>query len=151
LVRTPGLAERVADIPLIVRHLLEQVSREDPELRARFCQTDGEVRLSANVITRFVRGRAVGNVRSLRNTLWRSLAESPGDTLVWPVSVNRESPADSSNGAVESDSERERIRAALDRNQGSMDKTWRELGLSSRFALNRLLKKHGIALRRSSS
>jgi hypothetical protein len=38
----------------------------------------------------------------------------------------------------------------LDKNQGSIDKTWRELGLSSRFALNRLLKKHGISVRRSS-
>ena len=83
--------------------------------------------------------------------VWRSLAESPGDTLVWPVSVNREPTTDAPSAAAETDSERDRIRAALDRNQGSMDKTWRELGLSSRFALNRLLKKHGIALRRSSS
>lgn len=152
LVRTPSLADRAEDIPLIVRHLLAQVAQDDPELRARFFQADGEARVSAALLTRLVRGRAVGNVRHLRNALWRSLAESPGDTLVWPASVGNDSLSDRPGPpSNEPDPERERIRAALDRNQGSMDKTFRELGLSSRFALNRLLKKYGISLRRSSS
>ncbi|HWZ91427.1 MAG TPA: sigma 54-interacting transcriptional regulator [Polyangiaceae bacterium] len=49
------------------------------------------------------------------------------------------------------ENEADRVRRALELNQGSLDKTWRALGLSSRFALNRLMKKHGISLRRSTS
>ena len=152
LVRTPDLRSRVEDIPLIVRHLLKQVADTDAELRERFFQADGEPRLAVGLLIRLLRGRAIGNVRYLRNTLWRSLAESPSDTLEWPSSVSREQAAsDDVPGAQPDISERERIRSALERNRGSVDKTWRELGLSSRFALNRLLKKHGISLRRSAS
>ena len=50
VVRTPNLAARVEDIPLIVRHLLKQVAREDAELRARFFLPDDEPRLSARPI-----------------------------------------------------------------------------------------------------
>jgi DNA-binding NtrC family response regulator len=160
VVRTPNLGARVEDIPLIVRHLLKQVAREDAELRARFFLPDDEPRLSAGLLMGLLRGNAIGNVRWLRNTLWRALAESSGDTLRWPKSISGQflrasslppppqAPAPSERGG---EPERERIREALERNQGSVDKTWRELGLSSRFALHRLLKKHGIVLRRSSS
>jgi two-component system response regulator HydG len=158
LVRMPNLTSRLEDIPLIVRHLLKQVAREDTELRARFFQPDDEPRLSAGLLLGLLRGPAIGNVRWLRNTLWRSLAESSGDTLHWPKSLSGQFPRasnlpapPSSDEEQTSESERERIRAALELHQGSVDKTWRALGLSSRFALNRLLKKHGITLRRSSS
>ena len=158
LVRTPNLAARVEDIPLLVNHILRQVAREDPQLRARFFQADGEPSVSPALLTRLVREQAVGNVRYLRNTLWRSLAESSHSTLTWPQSLTREAEAnDRARSASQPPasaaeaSERTQIRDALDRNQGSLDKTWRELGLSSRFALNRLMKKHGISLRRSSS
>ncbi len=87
VVRTPNLGSRLEDIPLIVRHLLKQVAREDAELRVRFFQPDDEARLSAGLLMGLLRGPAVGNVRWLRNTLWRSLAESSGDTLRWPKSI----------------------------------------------------------------
>ena len=161
VIRTPNLGSRVEDIPLIVRHLLKQVAREDAELRERFFQADDEPRLAAGLLIGLLRGPAIGNVRWLRNTLWRSLAESPSDTLQWPKSVSGQfaipsslpPPATSAAAGDErsTELERARLREALDRNRGSVDKTWRELGLSSRFALNRLLKKHGITLRRSSS
>jgi len=156
IVRTPNLASRVEDIPLIVAHLLRQVARDDAELRARFFAADGEPNLSAQLLTMLVRSPAVGNVRYLKNALWRSLAESRGDTLTWPGAPA--STVDSMRGSVPPSTappafgdEAARIRETLDRNQGSVDKTWRELGLSSRFALNRLLKKYGISLRRSTS
>jgi len=148
-VHTPNLAGRFEDIPLLVRHLLQQVARDDEQLRARFFQPDGEARVSSGLLLGLLREPAVGNVRSLRNLLWRSLAESPGDTLLWPTSPPLSVPPASAS-AAEGGGERARIRQVLDKNQGSIDKTWRELGLSSRFALNRLLKKHGISVRRSS-
>ena len=150
-VHTPNLACRVEDVPLLVRHLLQQVARDDEQLRARFFQADGEARISSGLLLGLLREPAIGNVRSLRNLLWRSLAESPGDTLLWPASpaVSGASVASASGSVAEEGGERARIRQVLDKNQGSIDKTWRELGLSSRFALNRLLKKHGISVRRS--
>ena len=159
VVRMPSLAARVEDIPLIVLHLLKQVAREDAELRARFFQADGEPRIGAGLMTGLLRGPAIGNVRWLRNTLWRSLAESSGDTLQWPKSISGQfvrvsslPPLPPASGeASASEPTREQIREVLERNQGSVDKSWRELGLSSRFVLNRLLKKHGITLRRSTS
>jgi DNA-binding NtrC family response regulator len=158
VVRMPNLGSRVEDIPLIVRHLLKQVAREDAELRARFFLPEDEPRLGAGLLMGLLRGPAIGNVRWLRNTLWRSLAESSGDTLQWPKSISGQfrasslpPPPPSGDEPVASEPERERIREALERNQGSVDKTWRELGLSSRFALSRLLKKYGITLRRSTS
>ena len=42
----------------------------------------------------------------------------------------------------------ERIVMALDRHGGNQERAWRELGLSSRDALYRLMKKHGILAKR---
>lgn len=153
-VRTPNLAARIEDIPLLVRHLLRLIARDDAELRARFLRDDGEPNVSAHLLTTLIRSPAAGNVRDLRNILWRSLAESKGDTLEWPPSVPTHVPVagrDTRSTPPPEVSERERIVQAFERNEGSLDKTWRELGLSSRFALSRLLKKHAISLRRRTS
>ncbi len=152
-VNTPNLAARVEDVPLLVRHLLHVIAGEDPELRARFFREDGEPNVSAHLLTMLVRSPLAGNVRDLRNTLWRSLAESKGSILDWPPSVAAQfqgTPRFGSEPPAEQP-ERERILEVFERNEGSLDRTWRELGLSSRFALNRLLKKHAISLRRRSS
>ena len=153
-VHTPKLAARIEDIPLLVRHLLRLIARDDAELRARFFRADGDPNLSPQLLTLLIRSPVAGNVRDLRNTLWRSLAESKGGILDWPPSVPSlasVAPRDTGSIPPAEDSERERIVQAFERNAGSLEKTWRELGLSSRFALSRLLKKHGISLRRRSS
>ena len=153
-VHTPNLAARVEDIPLLVRHLLRLIARDDSELRARFFRADGEPNVSAQLLTLLIRSPVAGNVRDLRNMLWRSLAESKGNTLDWPTSVPSfatAAPRDTGSIPPPEDAERERIVLAFERNEGSLEKTWRELGLSSRFAFSRLLKKHGISLRRRSS
>ena len=41
----------------------------------------------------------------------------------------------------------EAIQAALDRHGGRQEAAWRELGLSSRYALRRLVKKYGLSVR----
>jgi transcriptional regulator of acetoin/glycerol metabolism len=45
--------------------------------------------------------------------------------------------------------EREEIEAALQRVQGNVSQAWKDLGLSSRDTLYRLLRKHNIPVRRS--
>jgi len=147
-VRTPSLASRVEDIPLLVRHLLKAMTRDDDELRARFFP-GGEPSVSPELLSLLVRGHAAENVRHLKNTLWRALASSKGDSLLPPGSEPATRAAEAR--AAPAEDEPEKIRRALARNGGSLDGTWRELGLSSRFALNRLMKKHGIVLRRSTS
>jgi two-component system nitrogen regulation response regulator GlnG/two-component system response regulator HydG len=42
----------------------------------------------------------------------------------------------------------EEIQACLDRHNGSIEQAWPELGLSSRYALARLIKKHGLEIRK---
>ena len=40
------------------------------------------------------------------------------------------------------------LQAALEANQGSIERTWRALGLRNRFALMRLMKKNALEIRR---
>jgi two-component system nitrogen regulation response regulator GlnG/two-component system response regulator HydG len=40
------------------------------------------------------------------------------------------------------------IQASLDRHQGVQDRVWRELGLPNRFVLYRLIKKHGLRVKK---
>ncbi len=39
------------------------------------------------------------------------------------------------------------IQAVLDKHNGAQEPVWRELGLSSRHALARLVKRHGLVVR----
>jgi DNA-binding NtrC family response regulator len=153
-VETPSLAVRLEDVSLLVRHILIGIAKEDTELNSKgFFARDGEPNLSAELLTLLIRRSTPGNVRDLRNILWRSLAESRSDKLSWPPSVQateRVKAAAAASVALPDD-EAERIRQALDQHGGSIEQTWRSLGLSSRFALNRLMKKHGISLRKQSS
>ena len=41
----------------------------------------------------------------------------------------------------------ETIQACLDKHGGRQEPTWRELGLSSRYALGRLVRRHGLRVR----
>ena len=43
---------------------------------------------------------------------------------------------------------RARIQAALDKHNGRQSDVWKELGLSSRHQLARLIKKHGVVVRK---
>ena len=120
-----------------MRHLLRLITADDAELRARFFRPDGEPNVSPHLLTMLIRSPLSGNIRDLRNTLWRSLAESKREVLDWPPSVVAQFAGDARSGSERpaEQPERERILEALERNEGSLDKTWRELGLSSRFAL----------------
>jgi hypothetical protein len=71
--------------------------------------------------------------------VWRSIKESQTDVLEWP----RET-AGVEDGTV-SFAEIQRTLAA---NNGSLDKTWRALGLSSRYVLRRLMVRHGLPVKR---
>ena len=141
---TPDLAARREDVPLLARHLLRIMADDDPELKQRFF-ADGVPRLSLQLVRRLVRREYTANVRELRHLLWRALAGSAGNILEWadarPAGDEGELPA-SSDAPID----REQLQRALDENNGSLEKTWRALGLANRHVLSRLVRKHGLSV-----
>jgi two-component system nitrogen regulation response regulator GlnG/two-component system response regulator HydG len=144
-IRVPELAARREDIPLILRHLFGAIARDEPALRERYALPDGSPRLVTGFVTRLLRHAFDANVRDLRHLLWRALAQSSGDTLEWPELAH--APAFDAGGEK---IPRNEIQRVLDANNGSLEKTWRALGLANRYALRRLIVKHGLTVARRS-
>jgi two-component system nitrogen regulation response regulator GlnG/two-component system response regulator HydG len=143
-IRTPSLVERREDVPFLVRHLLVSMTAPHPELRERVFGDRTWPVLSTSLVSRLARAPFPANVRELRSLLWQSVSKSTGDALEWPE--NASAPAEP---AADNKEARE-LERVLSENGGSIERSWRALGLSSRFALMRLLRKHGITeIRRS--
>lgn len=143
----PGLAERVDDVPLLARHIVRRIAAGDPAVAGRFLThvdgAPGEPRFSAELMRALVSHAYTTHVRELEALLWRSLQTSRGDTLELTREVRpelREAPEPRPLQSITL----EEVRASLQRHDGVKDKVWRELGLSSRHALHRLLKKLGL-------
>jgi transcriptional regulator of acetoin/glycerol metabolism len=118
------------------------------------------------LVQHLLQRRYTANIRELDAMLWRAMSESHGDVIEAPPELRpaaisgipsripSSAPAptsanDSSEivlAPVEAKPEpgAAEIRAALVRHQGRVAEAARTLGLSSRYALYRLLKKHGI-------
>jgi two-component system nitrogen regulation response regulator GlnG/two-component system response regulator HydG len=146
----PHLRERREDIPLLLRHLLREMTADDSTLRARFFEND-EPRLSQALVRELMRAPPSGNVRALRGVLWSALEQSEGTVLEW-LDAAESAPARISNhesSSVEATSEILRLKSALEASGGSLEAARRRLGLSSRFVLMRLMKKHGLRVRKS--
>ncbi|MEQ1500703.1 MAG: sigma 54-interacting transcriptional regulator [Myxococcota bacterium] len=143
-VELPGLSDRPEDVPLLVRHLLAE-ARTDPALGARFF--DGaDARIAPELIAALLRHRWTHHVRELRAIVWRSLETSPGRALVVTPAV-QELLSPASPGPSPTDLDAAAVRAALDAAGGNVTDAARALGLSSRFALYRVLRKLGIDAR----
>jgi DNA-binding NtrC family response regulator len=149
----PGLDERRDDIPLLVRALLRRIVREDPALRARFCDGE-EARLAPDLLAALIRHRYTAHVRELESLLYSAMADSREHFVALTPSVERRLLLDPAPAplvpaaAPPTPPSAEQIEAALSSNQGNISRAWRELGLSSRDALNRLIKKYNITPRR---
>jgi DNA-binding NtrC family response regulator len=162
-VAVPSLEERREDIPLLARALVRRAAKRSPEVAGRFVTVNG-VRISAGLVVHLLTRTYTTNARELDAILWKSLAESPGDILELPPSLraprglpasdpnpsssSSDAASDSGQGAARPsrpDPSADEVRAALTRAGGSVPRAARELGLSSRYALYRLMRKHGIA------
>ena len=149
-VRVPALMDRIDDVPLLVRHLLHATAAKDPSMGARFFSswdgTTGEPRLSADLVAALLRHKYETDVRELSTLLWRSLATSPGGRLALTeplhaeLGVPDEKPEQDAREVSADD-----VRRALEKHKGIQAQAWRELGLKSRYALYRLMRKYGIA------
>jgi DNA-binding NtrC family response regulator len=144
-IATPELAERREDIPLIALHLLRGMMLDNPDLQMRFFSAAGVPRVSEGFVRRLVQRVYRANVRELRQLLWRVLATSKGSELEWPE-AEQEPAATEASGSPTQDLNLAQLKRALDANNGSLEKTWRALGLANRHVLNRLLRKHGLSV-----
>jgi transcriptional regulator with AAA-type ATPase domain len=144
----PDLNARREDVPLLVRHLLQNLAKEDPEVRERFFG-GSEPRLTARLMGRLVRRQFRTHVRELEVILWQSIASSPSNSLDWTPAMNEgvaggaEEPQIAPTVRVE-DLLPADIQTALDANNGRVKETWQALGLKNRFQLIRLIKKYAL-------
>ncbi|HUE39534.1 MAG TPA: sigma-54 dependent transcriptional regulator [Candidatus Binatia bacterium] len=126
-IRVPPLRERRDDVPLLVEHAVARFNRANG---TRF----GAV--SPESIAVLVRRPWPGNVRELENLVERMLVNSADpvidESLLHPV-----------GGPLDEQSDRERIVAALQRNQWNRERAARELGLS-RVTLWRRMCRHNL-------
>jgi formate hydrogenlyase transcriptional activator len=112
-IRLPALRERPEDIPLLVRHFVQQFSRRS----GKFIDT-----IPAEVMNALMKYRWPGNIRELQNVIERAVIVSPGPVLQVPIEEleqRRDVPAslpESSRSmrAVLENAERQQILVALE-------------------------------------
>jgi DNA-binding NtrC family response regulator len=153
-VEVPDLAARREDVPLIARCLANEGARREPATWRRFLspEHDGEVQFSPDFVRALLARPYVGNVRELEAALWASVRESSGERLDLPPEIP---PGFQRSGSLEEETSRSspapdappdpaRVQECLNQHGGSIESTWRALGLTSRHVLVRLIKKHGL-------
>lgn len=161
-IEIPGLTARREDIPLVARHLLRSAARRDPDIARRYFPEGDPAhnpRISRKLVEHLVRHRYSTHVRELDAMLWRAMSNSRGDELsLWPRSdpampaADAAAPESTPPAAPRSDVDPssippEVIQECLDRHDGQQEPVWRELGLSSRHVLTRLVRRHGLHVR----
>ena len=155
-IRVPDLNQRREDVPLLLLHLLRSFAAEDRKLAAQFFQQGDPQRppaVSMTLIRVLVQRQYRTNVRELESLLWSAIQSSDGHELGPPADWHE--PRQSTQvrarevlAATPGRPSPQEIRTALERHNGEIEATWRALGLKNRYALRRLLVKHGIEIRR---
>ncbi|MEL6346720.1 MAG: sigma 54-interacting transcriptional regulator [Myxococcota bacterium] len=147
-IHTLRLQERLEDIPLLARKLLQNVIEKEPDL-ARFSR-DGEPRLAPDLISRLMQHDYTLHVRELESLLWLAMSSSPTDYIALTPEVKAElkvkQPRPPGGFTDPETLDPAEIQTVLDQHSGNQEKAWRALGLSSRHVLYRLIKKHNLSL-----
>lgn len=147
--QVPGLGDRLEDLPLLIRHLVQRMAEGDAEVR-RFVRGEGagqHVAIDPRLVDRLLRHRWALHVRELEALLWASIASTRGDVLCATDEVEARldlSVTEAEPGIDPTSLTAERVREALRAAGGNQSKAFRELGLRSRDQLYRLMKKLGI-------
>ena len=149
-IRVPPLQERREDLPLLLRHVLDRILDDEPDLGGRFRGERGP-RVDARLVLAVLQRDWTTHVRELEALLWQALAASPGDTvLLPPPSPDEDAPDwEAWRGTDPRDLPAEVVQACLDAHNGAQTETAEALGLSSRHVLARLIKRHELTIRRS--
>ena len=146
-VKTSGLNERREDIPLLTRHLINEAARESPALAGRFVE-DGVPRVSAPLMDALVRHQYTVHVRELDSLLWRAMAAATGDRLERGPEVDAHLNLETGRAPVREPPpipEMSDVVDALEKTGGNQTAAAKLLGLPSRYAMYRLMKKYGLA------
>ncbi len=144
-VHVPSLDERREDVTLLARHLLLRTAARDPQFGETFFEDwdgkKGEPRISSELASALVQHAWSTHTRELEGILLRAASSSRGGELTLTEDVRRliKIPTRERRELSADD-----IRQALSRHGGVKDKAWRDLGLPSRHALHRLMKKMNI-------
>jgi DNA-binding NtrC family response regulator len=151
-VKLTPLAARREDIPLLAKHIVQEAARASPDVAGRFVRRDAtgrdSVRMSPGLVEAMLRDPWAGNTRQLGAAVWAAMYSSPGDELVRPpswddLSMAARAQAQAAEPVIElPEPSAGDIRGALEAARGSVGQAARTLGLSSRFVLYRLMKKH---------
>jgi two-component system, NtrC family, nitrogen regulation response regulator NtrX len=141
VLRVPPLRERPGDVPLLVRHFTAT-------LCARFGMRPKRIDDDAMELLRAYDWHR-NNVRELRNIVERLIIAAGDDDIraehVPPEIADAAADAGGSTlQALRADAERQIIIAALDRNDGHITNTARELGLADHASLLKILRRLGI-------
>jgi len=141
-IHLPPLRARREDIPLLAHHFLRQ-----------FCQRDQKAILgfSEAAMAALINYAFPGNVRELRHIIEQAVALSAGQWITLadlPAHVRIATPAPEEREieTVLNQVERDLILQAIQRNEGHLERTARDLGMS-RVTLWRKMKKYGLAKR----
>ena len=135
-VRLPALRQRRSDVPLLARHLAEQISGALGLPRKMF---------SSDAITAMMAHEWPGNIRELKNRISQGLAMAQGKTVrpedMGLPRVGGKGPASVALDLVREQAEREALVMALDLHANNSSKAARTLGVS-RATFYRLLQKY---------
>jgi transcriptional regulator with PAS, ATPase and Fis domain len=139
-VRVPPLRERVADIPLLVRHFLSKHGNSDPSLKR-----PKPVTLSDGALQALIAHPWPGNVRQLENEVRRALVLADHviteEHLSLSLSGKVSKPSQSLKLRERVDAlEAELLKRALSETSGNQTRAAQVLGIS-RFGLQKMLKR----------
>jgi DNA-binding NtrC family response regulator len=148
----PGLDERREDIPLLAAHMLRSIARRNSDIAERIFpggDVEGtEPRMALALVDTLLRRAYRTHVRELEAFLWEALAAAPEQVLGIPrrtsPSLDPVGPNAPPRAATPQQFSAEAIEVALAENEGSIERTWRALGLGNRHVLARLIAKHGV-------
>jgi DNA-binding NtrC family response regulator len=136
-IHLPPLRDRAEDVPLIAEHFLEQISKREGTFK----------RFSPDALTRLSMHRWAGNVRELRNIVYRAFVMAPDTTIVDECLPTAESPLPVMTGAPVisvrvgtplAEIEKQVTLATLEHLGRHKEKTAATLGISLKTLYNRL-------------
>jgi transcriptional regulator with AAA-type ATPase domain len=162
----PDLQQRTEDIPLLVNHLLRLRAREHAGALKYFCA--GAPRIDPRLVEQLLRHRYSTHVSELSFLLQQAIEHSPDDVLLpiarataltrvslvdaaalVPLPAQSVSPPSAAPPSLRSLPSAEEAARALQTAGGCVVRTAMQLGIT-RHQLNRLIRKNGLAVERTS-
>jgi two-component system nitrogen regulation response regulator GlnG/two-component system response regulator HydG len=128
----------------VARHLLRVAAEKSPAIAERFF-ADGEPRIDPDLVEALVQHRYSHHVRELETILWQAIGASKGAYVACSDELREDRQRLEPSPSSIEEPDAETIRAALERHDGKVARAYKELGLKSRYALYRLMKKHDLS------